>query len=284
MEKIKEKLINLLETYLSIIIVVVMCVVFLTIDFIRFGINTDPKITIMLTIIYLFMSITISSLLRTQGIIVGKKNDLYIKADDDYNKTLNGIAQIERLDDWCSAKNDTIRLNAIKRQLRFAHLSFEIFENGGYEIPKNKNDKKEFLKKFSSRQIKAINYCQKIQSVEHYSANYLTSNLDKDQLRKGVKFISISGYLTKKTNSNIISGVLTSLVFAFLSVSLATDISFANFFFSLIKVVIWLAGGALSFLTAYVFVVQTYKDVLCDKTSKLKEFSNWVDNNPIDKE
>ena len=73
-------------------------------------------------------------------------------------------------------------------------------------------------------------------------------------------------------------------MFAYLIVSLASDISWANIFYSLIKVITWLASGVMALVGAYVFVTQTYKAVLRDKTLKLKEYIKWKNEQSMRKD
>ena len=141
---------------------------------------------------------------------------------------------------------------------------------------------KDDRRKYSKRQIKAIKYCNNLE-VELYNADYLTKDIESEKNNK-YHNISQQKYLTSKSVQSVCVGVVTSFVFAYLIVSLASDISWANLFYSLIKVITWLASGVMALVGAYVFVTQTYKAVLRDKTLKLKEYIKWKNEQSMRKD
>lgn len=267
MELIREKIINFIKSYVSLIASLLICIVYIVIDLIVFSIESDPKIVVPKAIIYLVISTTITALLRRQGIIYGNMEETFVLTKDEYNKTIDDT-DTSSLDEFCEYKNDVRKVQLIKKKLRSAKLNYEKYENGEYEII-TKDDKK----KYSKRQLKAIKYCNNLE-VELYNADYLTKDIESEKNNK-YHNISQQKYLTSKNIQSICVGFVTSFVFAYLIVSLASDISWANVFYSLIKVITWLASGVMALVGSYLFVTQTYKEVLRDKTLKLKEYKKW---------
>ena len=267
MDVIKEKVINFIKSYVSLIAALLICIVYIVIDLIVFSVESNPKIVIPKAIIYLVISTTITALLRRQGIIYGNMDKDVVLTKDEYNKTIDDT-DTSSLDDFCEYKNDVRKIQLIKRKLRSAKLNYEKYENGEYEVI-TKDDRK----KYSKRQIKAIKYCNNLE-VELYNADYLTKDIESEKNNR-YHNISQQKYLTSKSVQSVCVGFVTSFVFAYLIVSLASDISWANLFYSLIKVITWLASGVMALVGAYVFVTQTYKAVLRDKTLKLKEYIKW---------
>ena len=268
MDIIKEKVINFVKTYISFIASILICLVYIAIDLIVFNVNNDPKIVIPKAIIYLAISTTINALLRRQGIIWGNMEKDFILTKQQYNEVVD-VLDTSKLDEFCEFKNDQRKVQLLKKKLRWAKLSYEKYENGEYELIS-----KEDSVKYSKRQLKAIKYCNKLE-VEMYDSDYLTKDIESERNYKS-KNVSQTKYMSNKNAQSLIIGVVTSLAFAYLTASLAQDISWANVFYSTIKVVTWLVSGVLSLVSAYVFVTITYKEVLKDKTVKLKEYTNWL--------
>lgn len=269
MDIVRDKFIQFIKTYISFVVSLLLCVVYLTIDLLVFNIESDARIVIPKAIIYLVMSTTINILFRRQGLIYGNMEEAFVLTKKVYNEVVDSTDTSE-LDEFCEIKNDTRKVVLIKKKLKAAKLSFEKYENGDYEVIS-----KEEKKKYSKRQLKAIKYCNTLE-VEVYDADYLTKDIETDKNFKS-KNISQSKYMASKNTESIFVGIVTSIAFAYLSVSLAQDISWANLFYSAIKVISWLASGVVSLVSAYTFVTITYKDILYDKTLKLKEYKVWKD-------
>lgn len=270
MDIIREKIINFVKSYISFVVALLICVVYIVIDLVVFNVNNEPQVVIPKAIIYLVISTTIIALLRRQGMIYGNMEKDYIAIKNIYNDIIDSTDTSE-LDDWCEYKNEIRKVQLIKKKLRWAKLNYEKFENGDYEII-NRKDRKNY----SKRQIKAIKYCNKLE-VEIYDSDYLTKDIESEKNNKA-KNISQNKYVNTKNSESILSGLVTSFAFAYLTVSLVSDISWANLFYSTIKVVTWLASGVVALVGAYVFVTITYKELLKDKTTKLKEYKNWLNN------
>lgn len=273
-------MLDFIKSYLSYGITLLICSAYLLIDLIAFGIEEDPVIAVVRTVIYLVMSITITSLLRMQGIIHGKADASYLDTIEKYNVAINeNQAEGERLQDWCELKNEMRRVGEIKKRLKYAHLSFDKFEAGEYEIPVEKQARKQFLARFSKRQIKCIEWCNSL-NIELWSADYLTSDLVKDGKHQKQKNESISGYMAKSGNRNVLTSIASSLAFAFITISLARDISWANVIWSMVKVATWIASGVSALMFSFLYITTTYCDSLRNKTRALNEFKEWCANNP----
>lgn len=275
MDVIKEKFINFIKSYISLVAALLICIVYIVIDLIVFSVESNPRVVIPKAIIYLVISTTITALLRRQGIIYGNMDKDVVLTKDEYNETIDDT-DTSLLDEFCEYKNDVRKIQLIKRKLRSAKLNYDKYENGEYEVI-TKNDRK----KYSKRQLKAIRYCNNLE-VELYNADYLTKDIESEKNNR-YHNISQQRYLTSKSVQSVCVGFVTSFVFAYLIVSLASDISWANLFYSLIKVITWLASGIMSLVGAYVFVTQTYKAVLKDKTLKLKEYKKWKNEQSVRK-
>ena len=197
----------------------------------------------------------------------GNNDEDFVVVKKKYNEEIENIDASD-LDEFCEDKNEIRRLQLIKKKLKWAKLDFDKYEKGEYEII----DKKD-LKKYSKRQIKAIIYCNHI-DINIYDSDYLTKDVEYEKQNK-VKNITQESYVKSKNTSSIVTGILTSLAFAYLTVSLATEISWANLFYSMLKVVSWIASGVVAMIGAYTFITITYKEILIDKTNKLKEYKLW---------
>lgn len=273
MDIVRDKFIQFIKTYISFVVSLLLCVIYLTIDLLVFNIESDARIVIPKAIIYLVMSTTINILFRRQGLIYGNSEESFVLTKKAYNDVVD-TTDTSDLDEFCELKNDTRKVVLIKKKLKSAKLSLEKYENGEYEVI-SKEDKK----KYSKRQLKAIKYCNTLE-VEVYDADYLTKDIEIDKNFKS-KNISQSKYMASKNTESIFIGIVTSLAFAYLSVSLSQDISWANLFYSAIKAISWLASGVVSLVSAYTFVTITYKDILYDKTLKLKEYKVWKDKKQL---
>jgi hypothetical protein len=267
MDIIRDKFIQFVRTYISFVVSLLLCVIYLTIDLLVFNIETDARIVVTKAVVYLFISTTINILFRRQGLIYGNLENAFVLTKQNYNELVDSTDTSE-LDEFCDFKNDNRKVVLCKKKLKSAKLSYEKYENGDYEVI-SKRDKK----KYSKRQLKAIKYCNKLE-VQVYDADYLTKDIETDKNLKA-KNISQSKYMASKNTESIFVGMITSIAFAYLSVSLATDISWANLFYSAIKVISWLASGVVSLVSAYTFVTITYKEILQDKILKLKEYKVW---------
>lgn len=267
MDIIRDKFIQFIKTYISFVISILLCVVYLVIDLLVFEVQTDPNVVIPKAAIYLVISTTINILFRRQGLIYGNMEKSYIDMKKVYNDIIDSTDTSD-LDDFCDFKNDARKVVLSKKKLKSAKLNYEKYENGEYEVLTRKQKKN-----FSKRQLKAIRYCNRLE-VSVYDGDYLTKDIEGEKNYK-VHNVSQSKYMASKNTENIFVGIITSIAFAYLSVSLAKDISWANFFYSAIKVVTWLANGVLSLVSAYTFVTITYKDILYDKILKLKEYKVW---------
>lgn len=267
MDIIRDKFIQFIKTYISFVVSILLCAVYLMIDLLVFKVETDPNVVISKAAIYLVISTTINILFRRQGLIYGNMEKSYMDMKKTYNDIIDST-DTSNLDDFCDFKNNARKVVLCKKKLKSAKLSYDKYENGDYEVI-NRKDKK----KFSKRQLKSIRYCNKLE-VSVYDGDYLTKDIEGEKNYK-VHNVSQSKYMKSKNTENIFVGFITSIAFAYLSVSLASDISWANFFYSAIKVVTWLANGVLSLISAYTFVTITYKDILYDKVLKLKEYKLW---------
>lgn len=267
MDIIRDKFINFVKTYISFVVSILLCVVYLTIDLLVFNVETEARIVIPKAIIYLTMSTTINILFRRQGLIYGNMDEKFTLTKAQYTELIDTIDTSD-LDDFCDSKNDTRKIVLCKKKLKSAKLNFEKYENGDYEVIS-----KEDRKKYSKRQLKAIKYCNNL-NVEIYDADYLTKDIEVDKNFKA-KNVSQSKYMASKNTESLFIGAITSLAFAYLTVSLVQEISWANLFYSMIKVISWLASGVVSLVSAYTFVTITYKDILYDKILKLKEYKTW---------
>ena len=89
MDVIKEKVINFIKSYVSLIAALLICIVYIVIDLIVFSVESNPKIVIPKAIIYLVISTTITALLRRQGIIYGNMDKEVVLTKDEYNKTID---------------------------------------------------------------------------------------------------------------------------------------------------------------------------------------------------
>ena len=274
MDIIRDKFIQFIKTYISFVISLLLCVIYLTIDLLVFNVETEAKIVIPKAVIYLFMSTTINVLFRRQGLIYGNIEKSFVLTKEEYDQVVDSV-DTNRLDDFCDIKNDNRKVVLCKKKLKSVKLNYEKYENGEYEVM-SREDKK----KYSKRQIKAIKYCNTLE-VEVYDADYLTKDIETDKNFRA-KNVSQSKYMASKNTESIFIGAVASIAFAYLSVSLAQDISWANLFYSAIKVVSWLASGVVSLVSAYTFVTITYKETLKDKIRKLKEYKIWFNNQKND--
>lgn len=270
MDIIRDKFIQFIKTYISFVISLLLCAIYLTIDLLVFNVETDANIVIPKAVIYLFMSTTINVLFRRQGLIYGNMEESFVLTKEEYDQVVDSV-DTNRLDDFCDIKNDNRKVVLCKQKLKSVKLKYEKYENGEYEVI-SKEDKK----RYSKRQLKAIKYCNTLE-VEVYDADYLTKDIETDKNFRA-KNVSQSKYMASKNTESIFIGAVTSIAFAYLSVSLAQDISWANLFYSAIKVVSWLASGVVSLVSAYTFVTITYKETLKDKIRKLKEYKIWFNN------
>ena len=236
-----------------------------------FNVETDARIVISKAVVYLTIGTTINILFRRQGLIYGNAEESFVLTRSSYNEIVDSTDTSE-LDEFCDIKNDNRKVVLCKKKLKSAKLSFEKYEAGEYEVI-SKEDKK----RYSKRQLKAIKYCNKLE-VEVYDADYLTKDIETDKNLKA-KNISQGKYMSKKNTESVFVGAITSIAFAYLSVSLAQDISWANLFYSAMKVISWLASGVVSLVSAYTFVTITYKEILQDKILKLKEYKVWREKN-----
>ena len=177
MDVIKEKVINFIKSYVSLIAALLICIVYIVIDLIVFSVESNPKVVIPKAIIYLVISTTITALLRRQGIIYGNMDEGFVLTKDEYNKTIDDT-DTSSLDDFCEYKNDVRKIQLIKRKLRSAKLNYEKYENGEYEVIT-----KDGRKKYSKRQLKAIKYCNNLE-VELYNADYLTKDIESEKNNK----------------------------------------------------------------------------------------------------
>lgn len=263
----KDKILNFIKSYISLAVAGLIGIVYITIDLLVFQVEHEPRIVITKAILYMLFSLTITSLLRRQGLLWGNNDEDFVITKKKYNTEIEDLDASE-LDEFCEFKNEIRRLQLIKKKLKWAKLDFDKYEKGEYEII----DKKD-LKKYSKRQIKAIIYCNHI-DINIYDSDYLTKDVEYEKQNK-VKNITQESYVKSKNTSSIVTGILTSLAFAYLTVSLATEISWANLFYSMLKVVSWIASGVVAMIGAYTFITITYKEILIDKTNKLKEYKLW---------
>jgi hypothetical protein len=274
MDIVRDKFIQFIKTYISFVVSLLLCAIYLTIDLLVFNVETEAKIVIPKAVIYLFMSTIINILFRRQGLIYGNMEKSFVLTKEEYDQVVDSV-DTNRLDDFCDIKNDNRKVVICKKKLKSVKLNYEKYENGDYEVI-SKEDKK----KYSKRQLRAIKYCNNLE-VELYDADYLTKDIETDKNYKA-RNVSQSKYMANKNTESIFIGIVTSIAFAYLSVSLAKDISWANLFYSSIKVVSWLASGVVSLVSAYTFVTITYKETLKDKIRKLKEYKIWFNNQKQD--
>lgn len=263
----KDKILNFIKSYISLAVAGLIGIVYITIDLLVFQVENEPRIVINKAILYMLFSLTITSLLRRQGMLWGNNDEDFVITKKKYNTEIEDLDASD-LDEFCEDKNEIRRIQLIKKKLKWAKLDFDKYEKGEYEII----DKKD-LKKYSKRQIKAIIYCNHI-DINIYDSDYLTKDVEYEKQNK-VKNITQESYVKSKNTSSIVTGILTSLAFAYLTVSLATEISWANLFYSMLKVVSWIASGVVAMIGAYTFITITYKEILIDKTNKLKEYKLW---------
>lgn len=283
----KNRILDFIKNYVAYIATLAVCVIYLGFDLIKLGFEKEPSIAVIRTIIYIAMSFTITSLLRMQGILHGKSDESYIRSMEEYNKAINdNLGDADRLDDWCELKNEMKRVSEVKKRLKYAHLSFESFENGKYEVPSDKKELREFKKQYSKRQYKAIVWCNKLE-VNIFDSGILTDDLVKEGTKQKAHNESVSKYINRKGGKNLLTGIASSVAFAFVTIDLAKDFTWANFFFSCIKVGTWLLSGIMALIFSFIYITTTYTDSIRNKTCKLIEFNKWCQEhpkNPINKE
>lgn len=215
------------------------------------------------------MGLLMSIIFGDYAIVKARKNQVFMNRKREYGNSIEKIdPYLQYCDDYCQEKNE-IRLTREKtKYLRRYGIRYDDFVNDRLDYSR-----------LNENQQKAL---QKVDQIKIFQLDmeYLLSDCDEVKLNKGRK-TTISSYKAKTYGKNIITKVLTAIVFGFFTVDKLKDPNISSIIWYAIQICIWIAMAMITYVTNYMYMTEEYcQNVIILKTNYLHEFYNLMVENP----
>lgn len=237
------------------------CLLFVFKDVLQIEESKKTVLEIIATgIIAMVMSTYISVLLGRKGILAGQECDLFVKTMNRYNKEVSKTdANIDKLDDFCEDETEKNLAIVQKKILRQGRIKYDDFrEKNMLEVCKNVEQMK-IWKKAMKAKAKTI------------TADSLLSETDS-RLEKVEKEETIRQYEKSTNRKNIGSKILVSVISGYFTVSLVFS-SWSGLLWGALQVCLWLIMGAITYITNYSYIKDTYRQTIIRKINLLIKFN-----------
>ena len=208
-------------------------------------------------------SFSLSQLFMQNGLNAGDKNEKVIGTNEEHNKVMDKVTPyIEGLNDFCKDETtEEIKLRQIGL-LASAGLVYEKFIRNEYKYGE-----------LSRTQQKAYNKASRIK-VLPLSVTSLTT---KEESIKSTDMPSKGKYRAKTSIVGLIQKILISIIFGYYALKIVDNPNWSFIVWTAIQSVVFLIFGAMSYYSAYMFVVDNLREGTIKKINYLEKYYNLRD-------
>lgn len=277
-----EKAFAYIKSNMAGVILILLCIFFIIQDcfkMTRTGASLEEIVgSIAKNIIF---GISISVLLRIQGLNDGKKSDEFRGSLKNYAASKTNIAENQDiLPAYCNYKNET-KLNDTKKQyLEENGFSYKKYIEGFYE-------KEEIIEKLTEEQKNILSRVNKV-TIHRITPNELM--YESSEFRKKPDYFNESkdrssneiNYLSSSSIKDIISKVVLGVVFGCYALDpLINEDTLSGIIWSIFKLLVYLFFGFIAYMDAYNYTLNEYRHThLIQKTYLLEECAVIIEKNP----
>ena len=217
----------------------------------------------------------INLILGLQGIMNGERDEEFLATLAIHGETVYKITPyIEDLDEWCNKKNAENLKSQRTRILATEGLKYsDCFDNDGAVIIRE-NEESDSKNEAEERRAKCLQRAINLE-LTPLSAGELTSEGNKstdpyDFGRSKEKYEKQTG------KRELVTRILTALVFGYYSVSLLSDFSYVNLIWNFLQVTIFVITGTIKMYNSYLFITGEYRGRIVKKVNTLEMFYNDI--------
>lgn len=265
---------DFLRLNLFFFVVAIACIVYIIRGFVEI-VETGKTIGEIIAdgLVSAMFGFLISKLLSLQGLSKGELDPNVICTNQLHSKTVLKITdKIYLLDEWCENKNKEAIKNAQCKILATAGISYDEFTKGLFRVIRIDGEVYLPFESLPKDKRKAIKKARKVKLTPLTSSS-LTS--DGGILDDPYNFgIDKKAFTRRRDGKQLISKIMCGVLFGFYGVRLITNFNIANIIWTAIQVVLFLVMGVISYLQAYIFVVDEYRHRIIKKIDHLVKFDN----------
>lgn len=243
------------------LILCLSCLLFVFKDILQIVESKKTILEIIATgVLALVMSTYISVLLGRKGILAGQECDLFVKTMNRYNKEVSKTDEnIDKLDDFCEKESEKNLALVQKKILRKGRIKYDDFCNKTMLEVCNTEEQIKVWKKALKAKAKTI------------TADSLLSETDS-KIEKIEKEKTIRQYEKTTNRNNMGSKILGSVISGYFTVSLVFS-SWSGLLWGALQVCLWLVMGAITYITNYSYIKDTYRQIIIRKINLLIKFN-----------
>lgn len=273
-----EKIREAIRQYIGYIVIFLTSVVYVLTAVIRIDATgkTIPQIIGDSAVIF-FLGVFFNRLFGVQGIQRGESDPRVVAAKELHGDAVMRIAdRIDKLDEWCeieNAKNLKIQRTKI---LAKAGLTYdECFDSDGVALAKEFKAGKgtpRYIKRAERAKKRAFRKSRRLK-LTILSAGLLTSEGGRtdDPFFLG----RTKGQHNRSAGiKDILSKIGVAIVFGYYGIQILEEISYAQFIWHLLQILVLLVMGVVKMYDSYFYMVDEYKNRLVKKADFLQKFEN----------
>lgn len=225
------------------------------------------------------LGISLSRFFNLQGFIRGEQDERYLKTIASHAQAVMDIdPYIDRLDDWCAIENaKALRLQRNKILINAGMKYEEFFDNDGCAkgftepCPPRRNKVA-----YADWRLKYKSYMRALRlKLTPLTGSTLTSEgvLNNDPNNLGP---TKEQYRKQTFATEFITKVVSALFFGYYTFKLVEKVDVGMLIGAIFQVCLYLVFGVLSMTSAYLFVVDDYRNRVVRKIDNLKKFYNAI--------
>ena len=229
------------------------------------------------TAISLTLGLSISVLLKMQGLIWGEMDEKFAGTVGLYGQTLErAVPHFYKLADFTDYKNKTAVIITRHNILQAVGLVYKDYYNDeGKFIGKYIDD--ELLDEgFIAKQNAAIDSSLNLK-ITYLSPSDLTSDTGKREVYSDPNDLGPTKeqHMKKGTVMQFLMKLVLAFVFGYFALEMLQDLSKANIIWKVVQVTTFTLSGFIQLYKAYIFITNDYRNSLIKKTNLLDEMIAW---------
>lgn len=229
------------------------------------------------TVILLFIGMSLTAILETQGILNGMRDESYHSTVTLHGETVMRVSgHIDMLDTWCAIKNDeNLKEHRIKILAGCAMKYEDYFgENGKPYVPDASRLKNKYTKKDEIRRMRAYEAAQQVKLTPLTSGVLTTDTTDREDPYKPGR--SKREFQRASLLKDFIVRLCLSGLLGYYGVTLIDDFSWDRVIWKSVQLVLMLSVGIIKMQRSYLFIVDEYRQEIIKKIDNLNKFEGWL--------
>lgn len=266
--------------------VILACGVYLATSFIRIDETgkTIARIIFDGAIVFL-LGFFINRVFDLQGILNGERSEIYQKTMEKHGEMVVKVApRIDKLDEWCAAKNqENLRVQRVRILAEEGLCYGDYFNNDGSIKESSFVDLDAVTSKTLKRLYRRRNRC--VKRALHVKLTPITAGELTSEGAKGNDPYNFgrtkAEYEKQMSTYDGISKVFIAFVFGYYGVELLQDFSYANLIWHGLQVAMFVLIGAVSMYNAYLFITTEHRGRIVKKVNCLEMFDRQMQNTEV---